>query len=211
MIESLPRRPHPALSLLVCALAGLAVGGLTLEMQGTLPGVLNHLGNSGAVWSLAAFGAGAALPVRGFRAAVAGTLVLVGAVVGYYGSTTAFLRDDVSRAALTGPAVWIAVAVVAGPIFGVAGALSRAGRPVYRAAALGALGAVFVAEGLYLAVVVRQAGEAALMVGLGVVLPPLLGRGGADRLRGLAALVPMTLLGAVATGVVYLVAQLAFR
>lgn len=131
-------------------------------MQGTLPGILNHLGNSGAVWSLAAFAADAILPVRGWRAAVAGTLVLAGAVLGYYGSTTVFLHDDLSTSALTGPAFWAVVACVAGPIFGVAGAVSTRGeRSVHTAAALGTLGAVFLAEGLYLAIVLRYAGEAA--------------------------------------------------
>ncbi|HEY2668781.1 MAG TPA: DUF6518 family protein [Rugosimonospora sp.] len=213
MIDSLPRRrtlPF-SVSVAIAAVAGLAVGGVTLGMQGTLPGVLNHLGNSGAVWSLAAFGAGAILPVRGWRAAVAGTLLLACAVIGYYGSTTLFHHDDVNGSTLLGPALWIGVAAVAGPIFGTAGALSRGDRPTYRAVALGALGAVFIAEGLYLAVALHQAGETALMVALGVVMPPLLGRSAADRLRGLAALVPLTLLGAVAEGLVYLLSRLVFR
>jgi hypothetical protein len=44
--------------LLGAAAGGLAVGGLTLWLQGILPGAWNHLANSGAVWVLAAFGAG---------------------------------------------------------------------------------------------------------------------------------------------------------
>ncbi|GIH20853.1 DUF6518 family protein [Rugosimonospora africana] len=211
MIDSLPDRRTTAVPLAIAAVAGLAVGGVTLLMQGTLPGVLNHLGNSGAVWSLAAFGAGALLPVRGARAALAGTLLLAFAVVGYYGSTTLFLHDDVNGDTLRGPAVWICVAAVAGPIFGTAGALFRGGKPTHRAVALGAIGAVFLAEALYLGVVLHQAGETALMAGLGVLMPPLLGRSAADRLRGLAALVPLTLLGALAEGAVFLFTVLVFR
>jgi hypothetical protein len=210
VIRSLPGR-RTAACLALAAVAGLAVGWLTLLMQGTLPGVLNHLGNSGAVWSLAAFGAGALLPVRGARAAAAGTVLLTCAVIGYYGSTTLFLHDDVNAGTLLGPAVWICVAAVAGPVFGVAGALSRGGKPTHRAAALGALGAVFLAEALYLGAVLHQAGEAALTAALGVLMPVLLGRSAADRLRGLAALAPLTLLGVLAEGGVYLVTRLAFR
>ena len=167
--------PRTAVPLALATLAGLAVGGLTLVMQGTLPGVLNHLGNSGAVWSLAAFGAGALLPVRGWRAAVSGAVLLVGAVLGYYGSTTVFLHDDVNSGTLLGPAVWATVALVAGPVFGLAGAAYRGDRPGYRWAALGALGAVFVAEALYLGGALSQWGEAGLMAGLGLLLALLLG------------------------------------
>lgn len=51
-------------------------------------------------------------------------------------------------------------------------------------------------------------GETALMAGLGVLMPPLLGRSGADRRGGLVALVPMTLLGAAAEAVGYLLSRL---
>lgn len=211
VIDSLPGRRTTVVPLAIAAAAGLAVGGVTLLMQGALPGVLNHLGNSGAVWSLAAFGVGALLPVRGARAAAAGTVLLAFAVIGYYGSTTLFLHDDVSKGTLLGPAVWVCVAAVAGPVFGAAGALYRGGRPTHRAVALGALGAVFLAEALYLGVVLHQTGEAALVAGLGVLMPVLLGRSAADRLRGLVALAPLTVLGALAEGAVYLFTQLVFR
>jgi hypothetical protein len=211
VVELTALRRTPAVSLLTAGLAGLVLGGVTLLMQGTFPGFLNQLGNSGAVWSAAAFAAGALLPVRGWRAAVAGLILLVGAVVGYYGSTTVLLNDDVDAHTLRGPVVWAVVACVAGPVFGLAGAVWRGGQPVHRAAAAAALGAVFVAEGLYLLIVLRYVDEAVLMVGLGLLLPALLGRSGADRLRALAAVVPMTVLAGGALAVVFLFAQWVFR
>jgi hypothetical protein len=184
-------------------LAGLAVGGFTLLMQGTLPGFLNQLGNSGAVWSAAAFAAGAVLAPRGRRSAVVGLVLLLGAVLGYYGCTTVLLHDDVSAAALRGPALWAGVAVVAGPVFGLAGAQWRGPDPLRRLLAAGALGAVFVAEGLYLAAVLEYVAEAALMIGLGLAAPLLLGRSATERWRGLLAVAPLLLLAGAALAVVY--------
>ena len=68
-----------------------------------LPGTYNHLAKSGAVWSVAAFAATRVLPVRTHRAAVVGALCLVGAVVGYYASTTLVLYDDVDAATMRAP------------------------------------------------------------------------------------------------------------
>src|SRR5262245_3582375 len=47
-----------------CGVAGLLLGGVTLLLQGILPGVFNHLANSGAVWSVGAFVTGALLVYR---------------------------------------------------------------------------------------------------------------------------------------------------
>jgi hypothetical protein len=172
MVHVLPgQRPGIGVAVILAAIGGLAVGGLTLAMQANLPGVLNHLGNSAAVWCLAAFMAGRLLPVRGWSAALAGTLVLAGAVVGYYACTTLLLQDDLNAGTMFFPGVWLTAAVLAGPVFGVAGAATRTGDRLRRALGIAALAAVFFAEAGYLLAVVRQPPEAALMAGLGVLVP----------------------------------------
>jgi hypothetical protein len=174
---------------------GLLLGGVTLVLQGLLPGVWNHLANSGAVWVVGAYVAGACFPTGRWRPALAGLLAEVGAVVGYYASTTVFLQDDLSRAALTGPVVWGAVALVAGPLFGTAGAWRRDGRRGRRIASLGLLGGVFVAEAVDLLVRLHYVADAAIMATIGVAVPLLLARNGRERLYGLLALVVAALAG----------------
>jgi hypothetical protein len=147
-------------------------------MQATLPGVLNHLGNSAAVWCLAAFLAGRLLPWRAWWAALGGLLVLAGAVVGYYACTTLFLHDDLNAGTLFFPGVWLTAALLAGPVFGVAGTVAGSADRLRRVLAYAVLTAVFLAEAAYLEVGLNHTGEALLMAGLGVLvaLVPLVTR-----------------------------------
>ncbi|HCT76558.1 MAG TPA: hypothetical protein DGT23_08210 [Micromonosporaceae bacterium] len=178
---------------LFVAVGGLLIGALTLVLQGLLPGSWGHLANSGATWVVAAFFAGAYLG----RPALHGTVVLFGEVVGYYGAAATFLNQREPQA-LVGPAVWLAVALVAGPIFGIAGAWWRdEQRPIRRIVAVALLGGVFIAEGLYLMITLGYLAEGTMMLALGI-LTPALQRSGADRWRSLAALVPVTALGLLA-------------
>jgi hypothetical protein len=196
-----------AIRLLISFLAGLAIGGLTLVLQGTLPGAWNQLANSGAVWCVGGFAAGA-LAVAARRAAPwAGLAVLFGEVIGYYSSTTIFHHDDVNSGTLRGPLLWLLVACVAGPVFGLAGwAYRRAGG---RGAliGMGALGAIFLAEALYLGVALGYWTDTAILAGIGILVPVVLGRSGRERLGGLGALAPLTLIGCAVEGGVYLIAQ----
>ncbi|MBB5868013.1 hypothetical protein F4553_001392 [Allocatelliglobosispora scoriae] len=210
--------PRPALAIPASLAAGLIVGWLTFVLQGILPDAFNQLANSGAVWCVIGFAAGAVgtigreLGRRGMlAAALFGAVALFGEVIGYYGSTTLFLGDDVSAAALRGPAVWLVVACVAGPVFGIAGLAYRAGRGRVRHLGMGALGAVFLAEGLYLAIVLGYWAEAAILGTLGLLVPVVLGRSWSERLRGLGALVPLIVVGALAELGVYLLTRAAFR
>jgi hypothetical protein len=174
---------------------GLLFGGLTLVLQGVLPRFWNHLGNSGAIWVVGAYIAGACLAGDRWRPVVAGTLVELGEVVGYYGSTTVFLHDDLSRSALTGPVAWGAVALLTGPIFGTAGAWRRDERLGRRVASIGLLGGVFVAEAVALLVGLHYVAEAAVMATIGVVLASALARNGRERLYGMLALVAAAVVG----------------
>ncbi|MER8223510.1 DUF6518 family protein [Streptomyces sp. NPDC094143] len=99
---------------------GLLLGVLTNLAQGWLPGAWNQIANSGAVWCSAAFAVGALLdrlrPL--WQAALGGLGAEVGLVVGYYGYAE-FGRDGAGS--LFFPLIWLGMAMVAGPLFGVAG------------------------------------------------------------------------------------------
>ncbi|BFO18255.1 hypothetical protein SHKM778_46430 [Streptomyces sp. KM77-8] len=82
-------------------------------------------------------------------AAVSGLCAELGLVLGYYGYTE-FGREDVG--ALYWPIVWLVVAFVAGPIFGVAGLWWREGHTArHRVVGLAALAGVFGMEGIMFA------------------------------------------------------------
>lgn len=188
----------------IAVLGGIAVGALTLGGQRVLPGAYNQLANSGAVWSVAAFAAARFLPVRKRRAAVVGAFALVGAVVGYYASTTLVLHDDVDAATMRAPLAWLAAAVIAGPLLGIVGMLARVDdRAWIRAVALVLPGAVFVGEAVYQATVNHDGAVAGLLVVIGVLLTPLFARSGADRVRAAIAFVPVSVVGVGAVGAAY--------
>jgi hypothetical protein len=101
---------------LLVLVVGLSTGGLTLLGQAVLDGDWNRLANSGAIWVTVAFAVGA-LMLSDREAAVAGTSVLLLALVGYQ------LAASVSHASLGGSAfvIWSGTALVGGPVFGLAG------------------------------------------------------------------------------------------
>lgn len=168
--------------------AGLALGVLTNLLQGWLPWPWSQLANSGGVWSAFAFVAGALLArrtdsLRGV--AVAGALTEIGLVVGYYGYAE-FGRDGMGS--LIFPLLWLAMACVAGPLFGIAGSWWRRGtRRRQRYAALGALGGLFGSEALHSWLALGYAPQAAACAVVACGLPLLLGRTGKERVWSLAA------------------------
>lgn len=153
---------------------GLAVGLLTLWLQGVLPGAWNHLANSGAVWCLAAYAMAALLRTARGSAIVAGTLTLFGAVIGYYAGATVFLGDDISAASLRWPLIWLGAALVAGPVFGLAGGAYRSPYRGPRLLSVLAVGAVFLAEAAYLLIELAYRSEAGIMLLAALLLPSLL-------------------------------------
>ncbi|MFC7929432.1 DUF6518 family protein [Streptomyces cinereoruber] len=154
---------------------GLLLGVLTNLAQGWLPGSWNQIANSGAVWSVAAFAAGAlpagrvGLPV----AAVAGLCAEAGLVVGYYGYAEV-ARDGVGS--LFAPLVWLGMAFVAGPLFGVAGAWWRGACPRRRVVGIAALGGVFGSEAIHYAWVLHYAAQAWACLAALVLVVLLMGR-----------------------------------
>jgi hypothetical protein len=161
---------------------GLVIGAETLIGQGRLPGAWQHLANTGGPWLVGAFFIGAFMPSQRL-AATAGLATLFGCLLGYY--VAAHILVDAS--ADSGTVVfWIGAALVGGPLFGLAGHWWRAAdardadardadtsgwrdAPVWgqrwgrwrRAVGAGLLGAVIVAEGLFLLQVVPAEDRAA--------------------------------------------------
>jgi Family of unknown function (DUF6518) len=172
---------------------GVFVGVATFFGQGVMPGQWNTLVNSGAIWLLAPFFVGARVGSRRL-AAVLGSAVLLATVAGYY--VAAGLAGAPMSAWMT--AFWLGVALVAGPLYGLAGRWWRDDRRVLRVIGVALLGGVLVAEGLYLTAVLHYFWSGGVMLATGFVAAALLARHG-DRLFTLSVLpVP-----AVAAGFVY--------
>jgi hypothetical protein len=103
-------------------------------------------------------------------------------------------------------AVWALGAVAGGVVFGAAGwAWRHAGSP-RSSVGLALLSALFLSEGLYLAIAVDNVAFGAILVAVGLVLPLILARSSRDRLVAYAAVVPC--LGLAAAGYAVLLALL---
>ncbi|MGW0948580.1 DUF6518 family protein [Streptomyces sp. NPDC002623] len=179
---------------MTATVGGMLLGVLTNLAQGWLPGAWNQLANSGAVWSAVAFAAGALLAERGavLRAALGGLGAEAGLVVGYYGYAE-FGRDGMG--ALFFPLVWLGMACVAGPLFGVAAYAWRRGRDARnRIAGLAAFAGLFGMEGAMYAWDLHYAPQAWTCFAVFVLIPPLMARTHRERVLTLAAAVPCALL-----------------
>ncbi|MEV6311562.1 DUF6518 family protein [Streptomyces sp. NPDC051840] len=172
---------------------GLLLGILTNLAQGWLPGAWNQVANSGAVWSVAGFVAGAVLARRvGPRAvAVAGLCAESGLVIGYYGYAE-FGRDGMGS--LFAPMVWLCMAFVAGPLFAVAGSWWRGDNPRRRVIGLAALGGVFGMEGVHYAWGLHYAPQAWACFAALIAVALLMGRSHKERALTLLTAIPFSLL-----------------
>jgi hypothetical protein len=185
--ESTARPLTLSRGILVPAL-GVAIGVLTVLGQRTLPGNWLTVANSGVVWLVPAFFVGSFMPTDR-AAAAAGIVTLVGAVAGYYAAARLIVQAAANTRSVT---IWVAVALVGGPIFGMAGHWWRSDRPARRIVAVALLGGVFFAEGLDRVLRNFHQGAAGwTMMAVGIVVPLLLGRENTERLWGLAAEVPV--------------------
>ncbi|WP_331762550.1 DUF6518 family protein (plasmid) [Streptomyces sp. NBC_01420] len=171
---------RPLLPHLLAGAGGLLFGVLTNLAQGWLPGSSGQIANSGAVWCVAAFTAGALTRRGPARAPVlAGLLAETCLVVGYYGYAE-FGRDGMGSPFY--PLVWLVLACVAGPLMGMAGHWWRRGRtPGRRIAGLAALPGVFGMEGIHFTWTLHYTAEATACFILLAVLP-CLGRSWRERL-----------------------------
>jgi hypothetical protein len=175
--------------------AGFALGFLTLLGQKWLHGAWLAVVNSGAVWLLPAFVTGSLMRTDA-AAAAAGAALLVAAVVGYYAPVPLVVEG--AAASSHSVAIWIATALVGGPVYGLAGRWWRRGRTWRTWVALGLLGGAFVAEGASRLHAGNDGPAGWTMVAIGLALPLLLGRSAQDRALGLVATAPVVALTAVA-------------
>jgi hypothetical protein len=175
------------------AFIGLATGVLTQLGQSVLPDGWSQAANAISPWLLVAFLLGAAMPTTRW-AACAGVAALLLALLGYYTMTEIRYGIGVGTGSLV---FWALGACVGGPIFGVAGRWWRRGSHPQRAAALGLLVAVGIAEGIYHAVVLVEPVVGAGFVIAGLLVPVILGRSRDDRIGAYVATVPLLVLGAL--------------
>jgi len=170
---------------------GLAFGALTVLGQAALPGSWNHFANSGSVWLIAAFVVGVLMPSV-IWAMMGGFISLVMALAGY----TAVITVLGPNYPFSTIAFWGAVALVGGPIFGLAGQWWRNTAGSWRHAASSALmGGVFIAEGGYMLTIILDTLAGWVSIVIGVLLAILLPSSWKDRSRSLAALIPIVFLG----------------
>ena len=156
----------------VAVLVGLAWGAATSGLQTVLPWPFSGLANAVGPWVAPAFAIGA-LTRRPWVAAVAGTLVCIGEVGGYY--LLSMVRDFGVNPAMV--VLWVVTGVVGGPVFGAAGWCWRRVRSL-RWAGLGAalLGGVFLSEGaIGYGIHLHYTGDAVLFCTLGALLVVALG------------------------------------
>jgi hypothetical protein len=201
---------------------GLVLGFLTQYLEGELSGKWGTLATSDVVWVIVAFMVAAAWRLRAGWSAVLGFVTLVAALTGYY--VSARLIDGVTSSA-SAIAVWVLAALVAGPVFGVAGSwwsadgavrstgswLSAGGGSERAEArlwhlsrsvvAVALLSAALLAEGIHYLWRVEGEGAAGQLELVAAVVAPLaLAHSGRDRVTGLLLLIPLGLLGVAAYG-----------
>jgi hypothetical protein len=193
------------------AICGLMVGVLTFVGQGKLPGSWQHIANSGAVWLVPVFFIGSLMPTDK-SAAASGIGTLAGTLVGYYGTAALALGFPPD---FYYTAFWVGMAIISGPMLGVAGHWWRSERLSRRVVAIALLGGIFISEGLYLfwnitAFWVGPTGWGWIVIG--ILIPLILGHSVKDRLFALSALPLVVLLGIAAyqaiTWITNIIAQL---
>ena len=174
-------------------LVGLATGALTQIGQGILPDGWSQAANSISPWLLVAFLLGSRMPDRPW-AALAGFGALAFALLGYYGMVQLRFGYGGSTGALI---LWGIGAMVGGPVFGVAGWTWRFEDGWRRAAAVGLLAAVAIAEGGYLIRILPEAAVGIAFILVGLCVPLVLGRSSWERARAYLAVVPALALGVI--------------
>lgn len=186
----------------MAVVGGFLLGVLDFVWIKFMPSAVAHLGNSSAVWAVAAFWFGYRVRSSCRQAAIGAAVMLVVAVPSYYLAATLIQHDDLSMILLPVSWLWMAFGVLAGVVFGVAGIWARAGgrRQVVGAAMPGAV--LFAEAGLLAGRFgdpsyesTDLAWEAVLNIAIGVLVVVLAARGWRPRLLALAVAVPLAAVG----------------
>ncbi|MGW4641029.1 DUF6518 family protein [Sphaerisporangium sp. NPDC004334] len=189
--------PRTWVLVVVAVVGGLLLGPVDLLAQVVLPYPWANLANSPAVWAVAAFALGAWGMQGLVRVSVAAALMLVLAVESYYAAAVVFRHDDGATLYNQVALMWMGFGVLAGVVFGVAGAWFRSSRRWRANIGLAALSGVFVAEALRdLRTGVFGWSTALILTVIALVAPIALGRSLRHRLESLALVIPLALLGA---------------
>ena len=186
--------------------AGALIGGFLLGFVDFVwikfvPGPIADLGNSSAVWAVAAFAFGYWLRSGWLRSGLGSAVLLVVAVPSYYLAAVLIQHDDWASVWAPTSWLWMCFGVLAGVVFGVAGVWARADG-WRQAVGVAMPGAVLFAEAIML---VRRVGDpnhgteplwpALIETLLGVLLVMLIARGPRLRLTALGLALPLALLG----------------
>jgi hypothetical protein len=187
-----------ALSALV---GGFLLGVLDFVWIKFVPFPIGALGNSSAVWAVAAFAFGYRVRSGWLRAGLGAAALLVVAVPSYYLAAVLIQHDDWASIWAPTSWVWMCFGVLAGFVFGVAGVWARA-HGWRQAVGVALPGAVLFAEAIMLA---RRIGdpshgteplwEAVIEALLGILVVALVARGSRPRLTALALAVPLAVVG----------------
>ncbi|MGW6235292.1 DUF6518 family protein [Streptomyces sp. NPDC055094] len=125
------------------------------------------------------------------RSSGQGLCAEAGLVIGYYGYAEV-ARDGMGY--VQTPLMWLGMAFIAGPLFGVAGARWRGDVPRRRVIGLAALAGVFGTEAIHYTWVLSYAPQAWACLALLVLVPLLMGRTHKERALALLTSVPFSLL-----------------
>jgi hypothetical protein len=180
-----------------------AAGGLTPIGQQYLPEPLAPLANSSGSWTLVAFAAVYASRARPVSAAVLGAACFV--LMNELYAVVSTLRGNPYSAGF--PDLWTLVALVIGPLVGLAAAWLRSDREALVVAAIAAPSAVLIGEGAYYLAVLPAFGAYGIgEIGAGVLLLLLLVARRARSARLATATVALAVLGAAAFVAAYTLA-----
>lgn len=180
---------------------GILLGAVDFTLQKVLPYPWANLANSSAVWAVGAFGLGRWVRFPWWRSALAAAGLLVLAVPAYFVTASIGQGDDLANVGASSALVWMFFGLLAGVVFGIAGAFATAtGWRGMLAVALP--GAVLFAEAvLLLRRDPRSADDvwtAVIEAGLAVLLIALIARDTRQRVTALAAAIPLAAFAFVA-------------
>jgi hypothetical protein len=192
-------RPAPTWVVSAAVLVlGVGGGALTEHLQGVLDDPWAMWANSVAAWCVPAFAVGG-LALRMPVALVAGVATELLLVTSYYVTQSA---QDVPHATSTATG-WLAAGVLAGVVFGIAGAWWRSGEHRRATVGVALLAGVLVSEGLVRAVRFPwQGASGVIMAAVGLALALVLVRSCRQRVTVVGLLIAVVPLGLLGTEVV---------
>ncbi|MEV0606537.1 DUF6518 family protein [Polymorphospora rubra] len=186
---------------LTAVVGGFLLGFLDFMWIKWVPYPFAELGNSSAVWAVAAFGFGYWVRSGWLRAALGAAVGLVVAVPSYYLAATLIQGDDLAVLWAPTSLLWMSFGVVAGVVFGIGGTWARGSgwRQLVGAALPGAV--LFAEAGLLAKDIghpsygIDPLWNALINVVLGVLVVVLVGGTNRRRALALAAAVPLAVVG----------------